>query len=109
MAGPSVHHPDAPPPDSVRKAAPSRPGRLPATLRIAWIANTACAALYLAWLAGGRRESLFYDRDAVLYLLPVVPVVAVYLFLMRATFPDRPRPSGRTALSDWLRRPSRRR
>ena len=83
---------------------------MPTTLRIAWLVNTACAALYLAWLAGGRRESLFYDRDAVLFLLPVVPIVAVYLYLMRATFPDRPRrPSPRTALSAWLRRPPRRR
>ena len=81
-----------------------------ATLRIAWLANTLCAALYLAWLVGGRRESLFYDRDAVLYLLPVVPIVAVYLYLARVTFPDHPRrPDGRSALSAWLRRPPRRR
>lgn len=100
---------NAPPSDLVWKAAPLHPHRIPATLRIAWIANTVCAALYIAWLAGGRRESLFYDRDAVLYLLPIVPVVAVYLYLLRATFPDRPRrPSGRTALTNWLRRPPRR-
>lgn len=81
-----------------------------ATLRIAWLANSACAALYLAWLVGGRRESLFYDRDAVLYLLPVVPIVAVYLYLARVTFPDRPRRAAeRSQLSAWLRRPPRRR
>ena len=80
------------------------------TLRIAWLANTACAVLYLAWLVGGRRESLFYDRDAVLFLLPVVPIVAVYLYLARVTVPDRPRrPARRSALSVWLRRPPRRR
>ena len=106
----SGHRRDAPPPDSLRQAAPPHPHRTSATLRIAWFANTACAALYLAWLVGGRRESLFYDRDAVLFLLPVVPIVAVYLYLMRATFPDhRRRPAERSQLSAWLRRPPRRR
>ena len=109
--GPSTgHRRDAPPPESFRKAAPPPSRRTSATLRIAWLANTLCAALYLAWLAGGRRESLFYDRDAVLFLLPVVPIVAVYLYLARVTFPDHPRrPDGRSALSAWLRRPRRRR
>ena len=55
----------------------------PRAVRFAWAANTVCLAVYLAWLACGGRESLFYDRDGILGLLPVIPIVFVYIYLFR--------------------------
>ena len=108
----TVHRPtDAPPPEN-RSAARSRSRE--AALRVAWVANTVCAAVYLGWLACGGRESLFYDRDGVLMLLPVIPILAVFLFLLRqGAVGKRGRGHGpdehRNDLRAWLRRPPRRR
>ena len=52
-------------------------------IRFAWIANPVCLAVYLVWLACGGRESLFYDRDGILGLLPVIPLAFVYIYLFR--------------------------
>ena len=79
---------------------------------MAWVANTVCAAVYLGWLACGGRESLFYDRDGVLMLLPVIPILAVFLFLLREGAPGkkmRGTDARRNDLRAWLRRPPRRR
>lgn len=73
---------DAPPP-APRGAARSVSGPRRAILVFAAVANTLAAALYLGWLAIGGRESLLYDRDGVLLLLPVIPILGVFLFLAR--------------------------
>lgn len=57
--------------------------KTPRVVRCAWIANTLCLVVYLVWLACGGRESLFYERDGILGLLPVIPIVFVYIYLFR--------------------------
>ena len=110
MTGADRHSPQSAPPPDRRPAARSRlRGTL---LRTAWIANTLCTAAYLAWLACGGRESLFYDRDGVLLLLPVIPIVAVFLVLCRESLPKRSATRAENLRSDlgaWLRRPPRKR
>ena len=57
--------------------------KAPFAVRFAWVANTLCLAVYLTWLAFGGRETLFYDRDGILGLLPVIPLSFVYIYLFR--------------------------
>ena len=57
--------------------------KTPRAVLVGWIANTLGLAVYLVWLACGGRESLFYERDGILGLLPVIPIVFVYIYLVR--------------------------
>jgi hypothetical protein len=44
--------------------------------------NTAGLLVFLGWLVFSR-ERILYTQDGVLYVLPVLPIVFVYMFLLR--------------------------
>ncbi len=79
----------APRPGEHPDVAPCRRRTGRTALGVAWVANLLGTILYAGFLILGGRESLLYDRDGVLLLLPLVPIVAVYLYLLRETFPNR--------------------
>lgn len=43
------------------------------------IANSAVMLAYLAWLLADSRVNLFFSRDGVIILFPVVPIVFAYI------------------------------
>ena len=56
---------------------------MPRSVRVAWLVTLLALAAYLVWLATGGRESLFYDRDGILGLLPVIPIAFCFVYLFR--------------------------
>lgn len=59
----------------------------PRAILFACIANTISLGIYLVWLAAGGRDSLFFDRDGILGLLPIIPIVFVYIYVARKQAP----------------------
>lgn len=53
------------------------------TALVCWVINTIALFAYLGWLASNGRASLFYDRDGILGLLPVIPIAFIYIYLLR--------------------------
>ncbi len=48
-----------------------------------WIVNVAATLLYFCWLVSRGDESIFFARDGILWLLPVLPLAFVYIYLLR--------------------------
>ena len=57
--------------------------------------NTLGLLAFMVWLALGRQRIL-YTQEGVLYILPTVPFIFVYIFIYRRSQPDdRPRAESR--------------
>lgn len=59
-----------------------------ALVRVVLAVNTLGLLGYLVWLAV-RDEKIFYAQDGILYLLPCIPFIFVFAFVVNARRRDR--------------------
>ncbi len=72
------------------------PSMKPMLKRGIWIVNTLGFALFLFWLASMSDRQLLREQDGILYFLPCVPFLFVFVLLLepKPRKPSAPPPGG---------------